>query len=425
MNPIIVLTDLRAEAIRMALSLASNLKEKKPILLASSSIRNNRDYGDSWDLARPLRYAAIKRMPNYVEVAATSSSSSQNSFEHTVGFVSSLYSETRDSKASPERYPRRSESLNRLCSGAQDLADFIIRKRPSNVCLFNGRLASSYAIALSCKQSEIPCTFYEFGPHKSTFIASPYPRFNMRRKDDDILTAFRTLEGKEDIELDRKSEIYRASKLNNIFTRSYRSRFTGWFDVTVFLSSSHEYGALDPTLSEIEPMSELDFVKSVVRHFGATKSIAVRCHPNQRQDPSWPVTLAPLLEWCSKHKVKVFDPDSTVSSYDLIERCETVAVDISSIGIDALLKGKHVEIFGCAPYKSVHDYLRAKYGKNKIEISHGIAKAMTIAKSLHQHPFMPSGNGVFLNCIYPLTWFSKNLNRVPRAFGKLAKRMQI
>ena len=154
-----------------------------------------------------------------------------------------------------------------------------------------------------------------------------------------------------------------------------------------FLSSSHEFASLDPELCGIDQRSELDFVKMVVEKHGSDRQFCVRCHPNQAQDKSWKETLSPLETYCRSNGIEYFSPTSSVSSYDLVRRSQITAVDISSIGLDAIYMNKQVDIFGQPDYRLPYEQLSKSHGSDMNSITADLATVMAIRRNLHHEKF--------------------------------------
>ena len=99
----------------------------------------------------------------------------------------------------------------------------------------------------------------------------------------------------------------------------------------------------------------------VVEKYGAGKKYCVRCHPNHRKDPSFRKALSAVKIYCEERFIDFFDPESEVSSHRLIRHAGLVAVDISSIAIDAIILGRKVDFFGESTGSVIYNELSKRY----------------------------------------------------------------
>lgn len=394
----IIITDLRAIPVSAAIDLKRRLKEKNPCLLVASEIVSNRDYGqEDHVVIRRMKVFALKLLWG-AEIVRSGSRAPTEEAELT-GVRSSLLSITNDSLASKEKYPVLYASLLALHNGAEALAKEVLRRNEKEVYLFNGRLASSYAISKAAHEYGIKSYFYEYGRLPRHYTLTDFPQHRLSQWGDELVKFY-----KRNIishaAVTKMADCYRHLKLSNQFTKYYGDEAADSYDVAIFLSSSHEFMALDETLCNITYKSELDFVKEVVQTYGPKLSYIVRCHPNQSRDPSWKDVLGPLMAFCEENSIRFVGPDSALSSYAIIKKSQKVAVYISSIGIDAVLLGKQVEVFGNPDYKAPMDYLQSQAASGE-EARECLSRVMSLRDLLFQQVLGRTAMAWWLVCDLP------------------------
>lgn len=347
---VIVISDLRALPVAAAVSLKRKLKgQHVELWLSKQSIRYG-DHGDNdhFSFLRLLKVSLLKLIFQ-AKIIKISDRNLGNNFNK-IGVESSLKSITRDSLADRAKYPELWQQLDYIYLGAIGIANLLVRLGVQEVYIFNGRIASAYPIAKICKDNSIKTFFYEYSSIRGFYTLLPFSIHNKKQAATYALRhylcsahtyAFGYSQGMQ----------YITSKLKNKFTDSYNAKANKTYDVVIFLSSSHEYLALDEEICGVTYINELRFVSEVVKQHGPDKKIAVRCHPNQINDPNWDVSLADLINYCHSSGVDFYPPTSKVSSYDLIRCSNEVAVDRSSIGLDAVFLGAKVSVYSDAYYK--------------------------------------------------------------------------
>jgi len=346
---IIIINDMRALPVSAALSIFNKTKKNRTEIWLSESIFEYNDYGqiDGFFLKK-IKLMVLKLLSDVRVIP--SSNANLNDFD--TGIDSSLKSITCDSMGAKGKYIDKWGQLYKLSEGALSIAERIKNEKcnVSEVFLFNGRTASSYPISKICIEENIKIFFYEYSPEKYSYKLLPFPIHNLPAISKSVIHYY-------EFGLGGVSEIYRMGfdyvnkKLRNDFVESYRFSVNKTYDVVIFLSSPHEYMALDRLLCDISYIDEVSFVSSVVAKYGADKSYAIRCHPNQKSDPSWEDYFQRLSEYCSDNDIDFYSPCDDVSSYDLIRAASNVVVDISSIGVDAFFLGAKVDVVGSPAYK--------------------------------------------------------------------------
>lgn len=409
----IIINDLRSLPIAAAISIRSKLKKKKTTLLMSREILQHQDFGQT-------DHALIKKIKVYMLVnlfgaeIIESDNCKINDSDYT-GVMSSMYSITMDSNATKEKYPYLWQDLLALNRGGIALANELARRKANEVYVFNGRLASCYAITKYAAKTNIKINFYEYGYPKSNaeitngYTLTSFPIHRLDRWGRELLM-FHATNSFDSSKIRSLGEDYRSSKMTNEFTKNYKKNVVDEYDVAVFLSSTHEYKSLNEEIcGNTIGKGELDFLKEVIKDNGNYLKYAVRCHPNQACDPSWEKTLIPLAKFCSEHGIDFYDPVSKISSYQLIEKSKKIAVDISSIGIDAIIMGKPVEIYGNPDYKIVYEDAKRKFSSDFSALPKYMCEVMALRAFLFQNKLSATGIIWYL--------FSRIIERVAQALG--------
>jgi hypothetical protein len=180
---------------------------------------------------------------------------------------------------------------------------------------------------------------------------------------------------------------YENNKLNNNYTSHYSENIFDTYDIVVFLGSDHEYTNLQLDIVEMKVIGNLKLLEYVIEKYGIEKKIAVRAHPNQSNDPNRNLILKPIIEMCKKYEFNFFEPESGVSSYDLINKSDLVVVEYSSIAYDAIFLGAEVDIVGDLALKSIIDLLPENIKNNKIERKNYSREILSFSMDLCHYSF--------------------------------------
>lgn len=401
----ILINDLRAGPVAAAISIARKLKNKNARLFILSESLSFNDYGQTESLL-------IKKVKVFLLVTifgAEIYNQKSNKFEQeivatdmtdTTGIMSSLYSITRDSLATKDKYYNLWVTLAKLNAGAMSFAVELNRLGVKKVFVFNGRLASSYAISKAAKQYGWESFFYEYGDLPRRYLVTTFPLHRIEQWGMELYKYYANNILPIPVNWRLRDKLVR-EKLSNKYTKHYKNGSKTHYDVSIFLTSTHEYMALDQDLCKVSMKKELDFVKEVIARNGRSLRYAVRCHPNQANDPSWEETLSPLIIFCSANSIDLFLPDSEISSYDLIDCSNLVAVDISTIGLDAILKNRPVQIYGNRGYRYVYEKAIEKLGSDSNLVTDFVGKVMSLRGLIFQHEYSLSAFIWFL-AAYPI-----------------------
>ena len=372
---IIIVSDFRTLPLEAAISLyVQNKNHNAELWIPEESLSNN-DFGQSdSELQKRLKILIIRCIAKTTIIK----SNHDQKIDDTTGIESSLTSITHNSRATKSEHPELWESLASLNRNAQTISEKLSASDCNNVFIFNGRLASTYEISKTCKKHNINAYFYEYSSIRSRFGQKykllSYPPHNMKRWGASILETYHRSVS-DFLSMQKLGQSYKDEKFSNKFTHAYSESTSKKYNATIFLSSPHEYSALNNELCDIDNIDPLELVRSVNEETSSNAQIAVRCHPNQAKDPSWKEEFDDLINYCNKNKIDFYPPDSDISSYSLIDKSEDTVVDLSSIGIDAFLMGKNVKIYGSPFFKDIVEYLlknSQQKGLNPLELGYAL-----------------------------------------------------
>ncbi|MEI8129698.1 MAG: hypothetical protein WCG95_08810 [bacterium] len=352
---IVIISDLRVHLILSALFIfgkSKNLKSSK--LLISERIIDNNDFGDFFPVwYKTIKFLILKLIFNINVIPKNNLTNIEE--EDKLGIISSLCSITNDSLADRSIYPNLYESLSNLTKGAKEISQFIDLYQINEIYLFNGRTSSSEAIVRHCYSKNIQVNYYEYGSiFGYNFLLMPFPIHNAYKLTSVLIEFYKNNIFSNPF-IFNAGKKFASNKLNNSYTNNYILQVEKEYDIAIFLCSDHEYTNVNPDIIGINPIGNFELCKKVVEKYGANKKYAVRAHPNQKNDPSYEQVILPILEFCKEKKIDFYGPASNISSYSLIKKCKIVAIELSSIGIDATLLGFEVDVFGNNNLKAIFD----------------------------------------------------------------------
>jgi len=335
---IIVVSDLRLRTLLICLAIASKLHQIV-FILGEESITCYEFGSASPSLYKAIKVALLSLFyPVLISPAATKQkclTCSTENFRN--GAISSLISWTYDWMASQSKYPNEFSNFLSLSISGSRIGSLINSLNPTSVFVFNGRLASTRSLVECIDRKDANVYYYEHGsvPHHYTLSLDPIHCF--KSKKEKALAIYKTLQSSPLHAFNAdQAAVFKHNKINNLFTRHYRHPADQCFYMTIFLSSPHE---LMETGHISKWISDLEFCDSILQSIPLTESIAIRAHPNMARDPSSDEYLHQISRIFHRHNVSIFGPNSNIDSHGLIKNSRTVAVNLSSIAIDAYFLG--------------------------------------------------------------------------------------
>lgn len=346
----VVLSDLRIRTILIALSIKN--KSNESILIISEATINFHEYGsESPKWYKKIKISILKSLYDVRLIKV----SEHGQFVPTKGIKSSIISRTYDHTATEEKYPIIAHHARMQSHGANDVWSYLNDNKIKEVYIFNGRLASSEPIA-ACVESNksMDFWFYEWGNTSHHYTLSKNHIHDIRSRS---LKALRLYEIRDlfpwNVDLEDRARDFMQNKLKNRFTSAYKSDVQKKYDVTIFLSSPHEFLAID---QRFRGVSDLDFVAYFLAEHCAGKRAAIRMHPNMQLDPESHDLENNLRSLVEGFDCDVYSPASGVDSYSLIRNSDLVAVNGSSIAVDAYFLDASIYIHDVNQYRLFVDY---------------------------------------------------------------------
>jgi hypothetical protein len=239
-----------------------------------------------------------------------------------------------------------------------ETVQFILKSgRYNELWTFNERTILAGAAIECAKSMDVSYVTFELvGRDYQVFIARNISIFSTQYFGNEFRGLMRTISRKEVL---KGKEFYQL-KLQGIRTNdvayyvpaAIANDLTdiGKIDLLFLFSSEDEFESLGPYIQKYYDSQEAVclFVK---RHF-TSLNIAVRFHPNQEGIPK--AVIEKKISLLRKNGVRVFEPKSAISSYDLLTKAGTVVTFGSTIGLEAVNMRKRVIQVGSSMYSGMH-----------------------------------------------------------------------
>lgn len=300
------------------------------------------------------------------------------------GINSSLISQTRDANATPGGYPDLAAHFRRQAEGAVCVFQSLKKRGAQEIFIYNGRFSSTQPICELAAKDGIKIWYYEWGWIPFHLTIAPVPMHDYVSQAKLAISIYKNQAVLPEIyAFGHQVPNVIDSKLNNTFAKTYSTEVKRDYDVSIFLGSPHELMA-EP-LNNI--ITNLEFCQASVGKYGKVH-YAIRSHPNQTSDPSWPIQAAELEEFSKSIGADYYGPDSTIDSHQLIRRSALVVTYYSSIAVDAFFLGSKVDVIGDCIFKYFIEEC-ADDDSTQAEKNHKMAMLLLIYKRLYQHPMHP------------------------------------
>lgn len=331
----IVLSDFRLTPLLAAVDLYHRWPRSEFFLSAHSLLEG--DYGDDVDQATRVRILRLLR--RHFQITVCHSTARDKTNLNNGASMSSLVSITNDSRATPIRYPELWEKCVRLEEGSQSVRRRILQRNCENVFVFNGRTASTRALAkLTDSERPLRTWFYEFGMWPGFYRAQRTPLHDRAARGEQMVAWAESIGFQHSKTMARRAMV---AKLGNSFESGLSKAPTlTSYETVIFSGSPHEYLWWGDSQQVGFDSDLVGFVRQAQElNFGSAR-LAIRLHPNMVNDPSSSKILDELRLAFHPGELEVIPPDSNWSSHRLIEQASTVIVAGSSIALDALYLGK-------------------------------------------------------------------------------------
>jgi hypothetical protein len=327
--------------------LIRNRKKDQLVILSRESL-NSFDYGEYLPYWNKKLKLFFLRILYRVLIIDSIQHIKQGEIDST-GIISSLMSITNDSLADEFKYPHLYQMLYKSAIGAYSVQLYLEKlKNIYELFLFNGRGSSQFQIALFASRNNVKVSYFEYGYSSiKGYKLFPYSPHSLLKIGLDLINIFKCQSEPFVLSLEQKKIANKiiSEKLGNSFTFNLEHSKLS-FDIVVFLGSDHEYTGISREISGISFRGNLELCKYAFDKYGHSSSIAVRAHPNQRNDCSAFITNKKIRDYCQLRNIVFFDYDSKISSHSLIRNSKIVVTEYSSICYDAIYLEREVDIFG-------------------------------------------------------------------------------
>jgi len=239
--------------------------------------------------------------------------------------------------------------------------------QPDLVCTYNGRFNEVRPVFETAKSRNINFKLFEFVPegdgsyHKVVFDnAMPHDVKNNWWRVEDSWNDSELKPG-ENIELGKAffekrragiaagDKVYIGSQKKGLLPDDWDANRT---NIGIFNSSEDEFVAIGGEYVDLSLYpSQLDGLLDLFEHFkdDDSKHFYLRIHPNlSKVGYAYHIDLLNLNE--TYKNVTVIKGSDSISSYDLMEACDSIVVFGSTMGIEAVYWGKPVILLCCALY---------------------------------------------------------------------------
>lgn len=236
------------------------------------------------------------------------------------------------------------------------------REKPDLVYLFNGRFSNIRPVVRLCEMNNITYKIHERGSNKTKYSLHenhlPHDFVEFQKlveehwesspQDERIKVA-------ENFYSDRKNGKEQAWH-SFVASQNKKELPNNWGpskrNIVIFNSSEDEFAAIGDTLKERLFRTQLEglkFIAELVKD-QSNISVYVRIHPNLKGIKN--STVTGIYDLCSAN-FHVIDPDSTISSYALIDSSDVIVTFGSTVGIEATFWNKPSILLGDSFYKDL------------------------------------------------------------------------
>lgn len=271
-----------------------------------------------------------------------------------IGILSSYYTYLRDLNFDPREYIDiiRNDFIN--SSVIYERAKLVIAEnQDSFFCLFNGRLKYCRPIVDAVTEQKKVLLYHERGGGIDKYHFSSYSPHDFSETKKTINKIYEKINS---IKHNGHDFFARRRGGDGISWTSFteqqkRMAETPWrvFNSPIcayFSSSDDEFLAIPGFRASEAFSSQLEGVKNLIAAASRVGcSLVIRMHPNQKD-----VDRKTLEAWLSlrSSNVIVIPPESTISSYQLLDEADCLAVFLSTMGAEGLYAGKRVLFLGNA-----------------------------------------------------------------------------
>ena len=330
----------------------------------------------------------------------------------------------------------------------------------------NGRLPHQQALLQYCKHNGVEKLILESNLYwKSHYWARPYPTQDLESLQGEVRSRMHHVNSTQRNLANKWFSEHASPKSKiNIFTRRFQKPIRKASiphqnlapkSAAIFTSSSDEVvglGAYWPWTGWSSQYESFSRVSRILRDMGY--SITLRIHPNLQNKSlkAMREEYLHLKRFVKDFHVTVIGPSSSANSYELVDAAEIVVVSGSTIGLEALQRGKKVIVTEHSSYdqlpgvlkinaqsdeKSIVHFLEEPFSIGKPSATDWAAVQMSLGWSVQERPGILKNDSLFGKLKYYLNWktiaayatlkLSRLLENLPRKMlvRKISKLMQL
>jgi hypothetical protein len=227
----------------------------------------------------------------------------------------------------------------------------------SEIYIPNSRFPHNRASIIGATDAGVAINFYEKGSFSESIYLQPYSALDRIASQKDV-SSFLAKYPKQYVE--STGEQWLQTRMPNNLTRALNS-YVKNFDydnrgdiehkslesewVGIFTSSQDEFASLGKDWHLHEWSDQYSAIAEMISQIGSERRVFLRVHPNfaTKSHRAYKSELKQITLLKKMHpNLKVFMHDDTVNSYELIKLSSVVVVWNSTIGLEAMMLGKHV-----------------------------------------------------------------------------------
>lgn len=243
------------------------------------------------------------------------------------------------------------------------IQNHLLEEKPDKLILFNGRISAyrpalrvGVSLGIDTKVLEVGNRFNTYILTNKTYSHNPinmgkeilqaYER-SILKKEDMIKIAYEWYHGREDATASNQF-LFTQKQIKGFGISDLKKESK--LKVGIFISSEDELFAITESKSPFYKDQNMAIAQITDDLKGEDILFIVRAHPNLMRLNN--TQTRGLLEICSsRNNIKYISPDSKTNTYELVDRCNAVIVFGSTIGIEAVYKGKPTIVMGQSIYR--------------------------------------------------------------------------
>lgn len=291
-----------------------------------------------------LKEVEIK-IPSYFNSLEELKAYKYKNFNAGVGVLSSLVSDTKNSKPDLLTYQKKIKQMIQSCVSVYEFSINIINKlKPDQIYIFNGRFCNHRAVMCAAEDLKVNVLFHERGANKYLYDIYSFPPHNPMALQEEIKKNWknkgndnREREFAESFFIDRRAGkeqewvSYTAAQKQNLIpeidiSKKIITYFSSSEDETVSIGDLYKFKYWENQLAAVEDLIEICQDDDNIQ-------LIVRLHPHKKDK-----SQEDQKRWLKLKAVKnitLISFDSSVDTYALMECSDIVVTAGSTVGIEA------------------------------------------------------------------------------------------